>query len=64
MVELPPLVFSNGDCEPALFSARELRARGAVPLLATSVARRKFDDGGRLVDTHGAYLTVMRAVAL
>lgn len=28
MVELPPLSFSNGDCEPAFFSARELRARG------------------------------------
>lgn len=42
----------------------EVRARGAHPVLATSVARRKWsEDGSRLVDTHGDYLVVTREVA-
>ena len=41
----------------------EVRARGAHPILATSVARRKWTDAGELVDTHGAYLAAVRAVA-
>ncbi|MEY3609353.1 MAG: hypothetical protein RLZZ447_2141 [Verrucomicrobiota bacterium] len=32
---------------------REARERGAVPLLATPVCRRKFDAAGKLLDTHG-----------
>lgn len=42
---------------------RDVRARQAVPLLATPVARRKFDREGRLVSTHGAYPDAIRAVA-
>jgi lysophospholipase L1-like esterase len=42
---------------------RETRARGAIPLLATPVVRRKWDAQGRLVDTHGEYPDAMRRVA-
>jgi lysophospholipase L1-like esterase len=42
---------------------RETRAKGATPLLATPVNRRKFDDKGQLTDTHGAYPDATRAVA-
>ncbi len=42
---------------------RETRARGAHPLLATSVVRRRFDEKGVLVDTHGEYPQVAREVA-
>jgi len=42
---------------------REARARGAVPLLATPVCRRKFDAAGRLRDTHGDYPEAVRTVA-
>src|SRR3954467_3739024 len=41
----------------------ETRARGAFPILATPVARRKFDAGGKLVATHGDYPDATRAVA-
>ncbi|MED5621873.1 GDSL-type esterase/lipase family protein [Ideonella sp. BN130291] len=43
---------------------REVRERGATPLLATPLVRRKFDEAGRLQDTHGAYPDEMRRVAL
>ncbi|MCX6954534.1 MAG: rhamnogalacturonan acetylesterase [Verrucomicrobia bacterium] len=42
---------------------RETRARGASPILATPVARRKFDAAGKLVPTHGKYPEAVRAVA-
>lgn len=42
---------------------RETRARGASPILATPVARRKFNAAGELVETHGAYPDAIRAVA-
>jgi lysophospholipase L1-like esterase len=42
---------------------REVRASQGVPLLATPVARRKFDRDGKLVPTHGAYPEAVRAVA-
>lgn len=42
---------------------RETRAKGASPLLATPVCRRKFDAAGKLVDTHGDYPGAVRAVA-
>lgn len=42
---------------------RETRARGATPLLATPVSRRKFDPQGKLTPTHGAYPDAVRAVA-
>jgi lysophospholipase L1-like esterase len=41
----------------------ETRARGANPVLCTSVARRKFDENGNVVDTHGDYIKVTREVA-
>jgi lysophospholipase L1-like esterase len=39
------------------------RARGARPVLATSVERRKFDASGNAVPTHGDYPASMRALA-
>jgi len=42
---------------------RETRELRATPILATPVARRKFDDNGRLVDTHGDYVTAVRQTA-
>lgn len=41
----------------------ELKARGATAVLATPLARREFDAHGRLLDGHGAYPDVVRAVA-
>jgi len=41
----------------------EARRHEATPVLATPVARRKFDDDGRLVDTHGDYPNAVRQVA-
>jgi lysophospholipase L1-like esterase len=41
----------------------EAKARGAAPVLLTPVSRRKFDDHGTLVDTHGDYPVVVREVA-
>jgi len=42
---------------------RETRAKGAEPMLATPVSRRKFNAEGKLVPTHGAYPDAVRAVA-
>jgi lysophospholipase L1-like esterase len=42
---------------------RETRARGANPILATPVARRKFDAQGKLQPTHRDYPAAVRAVA-
>ncbi|MFJ5179480.1 rhamnogalacturonan acetylesterase [Streptomyces griseoviridis] len=39
------------------------RARGARPVLATPVERRRFDADGNAVPTHGAYPEAMRALA-
>ncbi|PNG22546.1 rhamnogalacturonan acetylesterase [Streptomyces cahuitamycinicus] len=39
------------------------RARGARPVLATSVERRKFDTAGKALPTHGEYPAAMRALA-
>jgi acetyl esterase/lipase/lysophospholipase L1-like esterase len=41
----------------------EVREKGAFPLLATSIVRRKFDEAGNLVETHGEYPAVVRQVA-
>ncbi|HLP26724.1 MAG TPA: rhamnogalacturonan acetylesterase [Acidobacteriota bacterium] len=41
----------------------DVRAKGATPILATSVARRRWaPDGAHLVDTHGDYITAVREV--
>jgi lysophospholipase L1-like esterase len=41
----------------------EALAKGATPILATSIVRRNFNESGVLIDTHGAYPEVMRTVA-
>ncbi|BET66604.1 pectinesterase family protein [Opitutales bacterium ASA1] len=41
---------------------RETREKGAHPILATSVARRRWSEAGELIDTHGRYLEVVREV--
>ncbi|MDP2113175.1 MAG: rhamnogalacturonan acetylesterase [Bacteroidota bacterium] len=41
---------------------RETRAKGATPILFTSIVRRKFENGF-LKDTHGDYPLVVRLVA-
>jgi lysophospholipase L1-like esterase len=41
----------------------ESRAKGAAPILASSIVRRKFNAAGTLEDTHGAYPFVTRVVA-
>lgn len=42
---------------------REAKGRGAHPILATPVARRKWSPAGKLIDTHGEYPDVVREVA-
>ena len=42
---------------------REARARGALPILATPIVRRHFDEKGVLLDRHGDYPAVVREVA-
>lgn len=42
---------------------KEARAKKAHAILATSIVRRKFNDDGVLVDTHGNYPLVTRLVA-
>jgi lysophospholipase L1-like esterase len=41
----------------------ETKAKGAYPVLFTSIVRRKFNSSGRLEDTHGDYVTVVRELA-
>jgi len=41
----------------------DIRAKGATPVLLTPVRRRKFDESGQLVDTHGEYPDLVRGVA-
>jgi lysophospholipase L1-like esterase len=41
----------------------DVRARKATPILLTPVARRRFDAQNRLLDSHGAYPDIVRAVA-
>lgn len=42
---------------------RDVRARGATPVLATPAARRRWNAKGELDDTHGEYPDAMREVA-
>ena len=42
---------------------KEARAKGANPILVTPVMRRKFDDNGKFVDTHGEYPEAVRTLA-
>lgn len=41
----------------------DCRNHGATPILLTPIVRRKFDDNGQLVDTHGDYPSVVKEVA-
>lgn len=41
----------------------EARKKGATPILLTPIVRRKFDESGKLVETHGAYPDAVREVA-
>ena len=41
----------------------DTRSKGAFPVLLTPVSRRKFDEKGKLVDTHGDYPGVVRELA-
>lgn len=42
---------------------RETRNKGAKPILFTSIVRRKFDETGKLIDTHGDYPKAMKKMA-
>ena len=42
---------------------KETRERGAIPILATSIVRRRFDKAGKFFDTLGDYPKAMRQVA-
>ncbi len=39
------------------------REKGGIPVLLTSMVRRKFDENGQLQETHGDYLQAVRDVA-
>ena len=39
------------------------RGKGAFPVLLTSIARRRFDEMGNFIDTHGDYLTAVKELA-
>ena len=42
---------------------KETRSKGAKPVLFSSIVRRKFNEHGTLIDTHGEYPFVVRDVA-
>ncbi len=56
----PHTTFKNN----LIYMVNQSREKGAIPVLLTPVQRRKFDDAGRLVDTHGDYPAVVREVAM
>jgi beta-xylosidase/lysophospholipase L1-like esterase len=41
----------------------EARAKGGIPILCTPVVRRKFDQEGKIVDSHGVYPDIVRQTA-
>jgi len=41
----------------------ETREKGGIPVLFTSIVRRKFDEKGQLVETHGDYPKAVRELA-
>jgi DNA sulfur modification protein DndE len=43
---------------------KSIESKQAIPILLTSVVRRKFDDKGILQDTHGNYIKAARDVAV
>lgn len=55
---------ANGEYRENLIRfVKDVRAKNAFPILLTPVARRKFDEKGNLVDTHGEYPGAVRKVA-
>jgi lysophospholipase L1-like esterase len=42
----------------------ETRSKGGIPILATPIVRRRFDEQGKFYDVHGDYPKVVREVAL
>lgn len=42
---------------------KEIKEKGAVPVILTPVMRRNFDDAGNFVDKHGDYPAAAKAVA-
>jgi lysophospholipase L1-like esterase len=49
--------------ENLLRFVNETRAKQAIPVLITAVARRKFDAAGNLEDTHKVYSAIVRQLA-
>jgi hypothetical protein len=47
----------------AITKLKTIREKGAIPVLLTSIVRRKFNEFGVLVDTHGDYPLETRLVA-
>jgi lysophospholipase L1-like esterase len=41
----------------------ETREKGATPVLLTPIVRRRFDESGKLIETHGKYPDAVREVA-
>ncbi len=41
----------------------ETREKGGIPILATPIVRRRFDEQGNFYDVHGDYPKVVREVA-
>jgi lysophospholipase L1-like esterase len=41
----------------------ETRAKGGIPVICSSIVRRKFDESGNLVDTHGDYIAAAEELA-
>jgi lysophospholipase L1-like esterase len=42
----------------------ETRSKGGIPILATPIVRRRFDEQGKFYDVHGDYPKVVREVAV
>lgn len=42
---------------------KETQSKGATPILITPVARRSFDDNGKVIDTHQQYAALVRDLA-
>ncbi len=41
----------------------ETRSKGANPVICSSIVRRHFDGNGKLLDTHGDYISASREIA-
>lgn len=41
----------------------ETKAKGAKPIVCSSIVRRSFDSSGKLIDTHGDYIKAAKEIA-